>query len=395
MIFRRDFLKRSVATAAQGIATGTAVSAGLSAGISPPVRAQGLGTDYDVIIIGAGVAGLAAAEYLGRVDSDLKVLVLEARDRIGGRIHSVDVDPLSRDAELGAQYILHQEGADWPLLGELDLSLKSLPDDRLTLSPGMSAMAEALAEASTGKVQLSSAVDEIFWREGLVGVSYVNQGLSSAVSARRLLVTIPAGVMRNGGPRFNPELPDSKRQALGELQSEHGISCAMAFSADHAQIIGEAEEWVKETQSTRLRAFRAGPADEVLLEAQYRGVRAEALAGQDQNLLMALSLQSFKEALVDVPSAASAIWQSTADWKEDPYSRGAATIAAATSTHLNLAQSLSYTLYFAGEATADPSEVGTVHGAYASGQRAAREVAASFGLEDAALDANEPVFELL
>ena len=39
---------------------------------------------YDVIIIGAGISGLAAADYL--IDHGNEVLVLEARDRIGGRI---------------------------------------------------------------------------------------------------------------------------------------------------------------------------------------------------------------------------------------------------------------------------------------------------------------------
>ncbi len=41
---------------------------------------------YDVIIIGAGISGLAAADYL--IDNGNEVLVLEARDRIGGRIWS-------------------------------------------------------------------------------------------------------------------------------------------------------------------------------------------------------------------------------------------------------------------------------------------------------------------
>jgi monoamine oxidase len=40
-------------------------------------------TDFDVVIIGAGAAGLAAAEVLR--DRHLAVLVLEARNRIGGR----------------------------------------------------------------------------------------------------------------------------------------------------------------------------------------------------------------------------------------------------------------------------------------------------------------------
>src|SRR5437763_16824227 len=39
--------------------------------------------DFDVVIIGAGAAGLAAAQVLR--DRQLAVSVLEARDRIGGR----------------------------------------------------------------------------------------------------------------------------------------------------------------------------------------------------------------------------------------------------------------------------------------------------------------------
>ena len=40
--------------------------------------------DKGVIVIGAGVAGLAAAERLGK--AGIPVIVLEARNRIGGRI---------------------------------------------------------------------------------------------------------------------------------------------------------------------------------------------------------------------------------------------------------------------------------------------------------------------
>jgi len=57
----------------------------------------------DVLIVGAGAAGLAAARALTR--AGLHVLILEARHRIGGRIHTLH-DPLSPvPIELGAEFI--------------------------------------------------------------------------------------------------------------------------------------------------------------------------------------------------------------------------------------------------------------------------------------------------
>ena len=44
---------------------------------------MGLASDVDVAVIGAGAAGIASARTLA--SSGLSVVVLEARDRIGGR----------------------------------------------------------------------------------------------------------------------------------------------------------------------------------------------------------------------------------------------------------------------------------------------------------------------
>ena len=361
-----------------------------------PLRAQGLGTDYDVIVIGGGVAGLAAARRLMTFDGNLKVLVLEARDRIGGRVHSVRREESLRDAELGALYLNSASDASpWEVPGELGLRVEQLAGGRKTLYPGMSALVRALAENSSGLVQLGSEVQEVFWRSGLVGVNYVNRSLSSAVTARRMVITLPASVLRDGGPLINPPLTTRKRDALAAVQTDSAITVAMLFGGGAAALRDPGEEWLFEDASTRLRAFPVGPAGEVLLEAQFRGARAAALAGQPGALLQSLALRLFEDALVALPAREQAVWGSSVDWGADPFSRGAGTVAASTLTHLTLAESMNDTLFFAGEATADPALVGSVRGAFESGERAGREVARSLGLGDNADDPNEPILELL
>ncbi|WP_157001749.1 flavin monoamine oxidase family protein [Agromyces laixinhei] len=62
-----------------------------------------LGTSGErVAVIGAGLAGLTAAREL--VDAGFEVLVIEARDRLGGRIQSVDASGFDTSIEMGAVF---------------------------------------------------------------------------------------------------------------------------------------------------------------------------------------------------------------------------------------------------------------------------------------------------
>ena len=61
------------------------------------------GEMFDVVVVGAGVAGLAAARTLAEAGRD--VALLEARDRVGGRIHTVAAADGGLPVELGAEFI--------------------------------------------------------------------------------------------------------------------------------------------------------------------------------------------------------------------------------------------------------------------------------------------------
>ena len=60
----------------------------------------GLPAEVDIAVIGAGAAGIGAARRLVEADA-VSVLVLEARDRVGGRVHTIAPAgfPLDRGAE--------------------------------------------------------------------------------------------------------------------------------------------------------------------------------------------------------------------------------------------------------------------------------------------------------
>ena len=65
--------------------------------------------EVDVIVIGGGLSGLAAADGLKNHDSSLQVIVLEANEQVGGRTMSTRMNDSFFD--LGGQWILpeHKE----------------------------------------------------------------------------------------------------------------------------------------------------------------------------------------------------------------------------------------------------------------------------------------------
>lgn len=74
-------------------------------------------TDVDVVVVGAGLAGLAAADHLTR--SGLSTRLIEARDRPGGRVRA------ERGLQVGGEFVGRPHTLLHALLARLDLRLRT------------------------------------------------------------------------------------------------------------------------------------------------------------------------------------------------------------------------------------------------------------------------------
>ena len=78
--------------------------------------------DADVLVIGAGASGLAAARALA--DAGRSVIVLEARTRIGGRVWT-DRSFAAIPVERGAEFIHGEQADTWALVRRAGLRTES------------------------------------------------------------------------------------------------------------------------------------------------------------------------------------------------------------------------------------------------------------------------------
>ena len=426
--------------------------------------------DADVLIIGAGAAGLAALNKLHH--AGVKAIAIEARGRIGGRIHTIH-DALSPvPVELGAEFVHGRPEETWDIVRQAGLTIyetegksvragsdepgtdddavwrlmvqmedyaskeSDLSFDAFLAKVSYPARAKALATAFVegfnaahadiigiaglaedaqaaaaidgdrsfrvlngydavvnnllggleSKLLLNCVVEGIEWKRGQVR-AHTRSTLTNnhrSFSARHVVVTVPLGVLQTGGIRFSPEpethLYACRRLALGQvfrvvLRFKEAFWLRDERFADAGFIFSN--EQCFPTWWTTL------PVPAPVLTAWSAGSHADPLLGRSEEEVMAEALKSLAQ-ITQFPNAMIQDLLRSAsfhDWHADPFARGAYSYvpAGALAFRKTLASPAEQTLYFAGEATDLGGHSATVHGAIASGRRAAAQVLADAG----------------
>lgn len=125
----------------------------------------------DVIIIGAGASGLAAARELTR--NGKKVLIVEARDRIGGRIYTFTGEGFSEPIEAGAEFIHGDLPATINLLSEMRSHFQAMEGETYRITNGKIQKSEEFIE---GLPSIISKMNEL--REDISLGSFIDRYLN-------------------------------------------------------------------------------------------------------------------------------------------------------------------------------------------------------------------------
>jgi monoamine oxidase len=232
-------------------------------------------------------------------------------------------------------------------------------------------------------------VRAVRWTPGGVTVDAEHRGARTYHRARALVVTVPLGVLqaRPGDASaiaFEPPL-EGKQRALAGLAMGPALRVSLQFGGPFWEAL-EHGRWRDasffHTTEPPFRTFwTALPERRSRLTAWAGGPPAAALCREPHDAVVGSALRCLQSIFGKRVDVAGLLRKTRLhDWQRDAHALGAysyVTVGGGGTRRL-LAEPVGSTLFFAGEATDDTGEAGTVAGAILSGRRAADEVLAGW-----------------
>ena len=220
------------------------------------------------------------------------------------------------------------------------------------------------AAASELPITLNAVVTAIDWSGNTVRIDS-NLG---TVEAASVIVTVPPSVLARGSILFTPALPSRHEQAFNDLQL--GVANKVFFRIERGRFAnGLPRHFLGSVTTSRTASWLANVAGQPLLLAYLGGDLSREL--EERGELIAFAREElarvFGHQILDEMGPAIAT-----GWGLDPYSLGSYSAAqpGCADSRAVLDTPVSPRLQFAGEA-ASANHYGTLHGAWASGSRAA------------------------
>jgi len=251
-----------------------------------------------------------------------------------------------------------------------------------------------------GALRVATVVGAVHWagRWGNRGVEVVARGAlggpPSRLRARAALITLPLGVLQaprsaRGAVRFVPALPRAKRSAIERLAMGNVVKVVLRLrhpvGADVFAPLGRDMSFFHAGDAAVPTWWVPRPFPPTLLVGWVAGRRAAAFAARYRttDARLRAALQGLAGAIHTNGAAVAAAVEDARvfDWGEDPFARGAYSWipVGGLDAPAALAAPVGERLFFAGEATDTAGDPGTVHGAMATGARAASEIIGALG----------------
>lgn len=238
-------------------------------------------------------------------------------------------------------------------------------------------------------IQTNTVVEAIEWKPRAVQVRARSGKGSSTLMTTQALVTLPLSLLQAshvpGAVEFIPSLPQEKITALGKLEMGAVIRIVLRFRGRFWNTISASEDktatlsdmgFLFSDDKTFPTWWTTMPEKLPLITGWAPFRAGQKLSGKDESVVVGKALQTLSR-LLGVKNLEGELEAAYFhDWQTDPFSRGAYSYAKAGADGAQAAVSapVENTLFFAGEATDTSGNNGTVHGAIASGYRAAEEI---------------------